>query len=151
MKTYTIVAGVNGTGKSSLSGVLKAERSDLECRITETTLSGSRAERVIAVARERGYFIRLFYIGLNSCEESIKRIKNRVEKGGHGIDSNTVRTRFDKRFDSLTKILPLCNEAYFYDNENGFAQVAEYKNGEIIFRNGAKPQWLDELCNHHNK
>ena len=29
MKTYTIIAGVNGVGKSSLTGVLKAERNDL--------------------------------------------------------------------------------------------------------------------------
>lgn len=29
MKIYTIIGGVNGTGKSSLTGVLKAQRSDL--------------------------------------------------------------------------------------------------------------------------
>lgn len=29
MKLYTIIAGINGAGKSSLTGVLKAERSDL--------------------------------------------------------------------------------------------------------------------------
>ena len=29
MKTYTIIGGVNGTGKSSLTGVLKAQRNDL--------------------------------------------------------------------------------------------------------------------------
>ena len=29
MKLYTIIGGVNGAGKSSLTGVLKAERSDL--------------------------------------------------------------------------------------------------------------------------
>ena len=29
MKLYTIISGVNGCGKSSLTGALKAERSDL--------------------------------------------------------------------------------------------------------------------------
>lgn len=29
MKVYTVIGGVNGAGKSSLTGVLKAERSDL--------------------------------------------------------------------------------------------------------------------------
>ena len=29
MKLYTIIAGVNGVGKSSLTGALKGERSDL--------------------------------------------------------------------------------------------------------------------------
>jgi predicted ABC-type ATPase len=181
MKTYTIVAGVNGTGKSSLSGVLRAQRSDLGhiidvdkiavengysqigagraaiVRINgllsaglsltqETTLSGHRAERLVKAARDSGYFIRLFYIGLNSCEESVKRIKNRVEKGGHGIDGQTVINRFSARFDSLLRVLPFCDEAYFYDNENGFVEVAEYRNGELIIRDGIKPPWLRELA-----
>ena len=29
MKVYTIIGGVNGTGKSSLTGVLRAQRNDL--------------------------------------------------------------------------------------------------------------------------
>lgn len=29
MKTYTIIAGVNGAGKSSLTGVLRQEMNDL--------------------------------------------------------------------------------------------------------------------------
>ena len=29
MKRYTVIAGVNGAGKSSLTGALKAERTDL--------------------------------------------------------------------------------------------------------------------------
>ena len=180
MKAYTIVAGVNGTGKSSLLGVLKEQMADLgyiidvdkitagngyspieagRAAITqidrllsigapftqETTLSGLRTEKTIKTARDSGYFIRLYYIGLNTCEESIKRIKNRVEKGGHNIDSKTVAARFNTRFDSLLKILPFCNEAYFMDNENGFKSVAEYKNGELIVRDGPKPLWLAEL------
>jgi predicted ABC-type ATPase len=163
-----------------LSGVLKAERSDLGhiidvdkiaaesgrgpvgagraaiARIDgflsagasftqETTLSGRRTEKLVKAARELGYFVRLFYIGLNSCEESVKRIKNRVEKGGHGIDSQTVKNRFNTRFDSLLKILPFCNEAHFYDNENGFVEVAEYRNGELLTRDGVRPVWLQEL------
>ena len=34
MKTYTIIGGVNGTGKSSLTGVLKTKKTDL-CRIID--------------------------------------------------------------------------------------------------------------------
>ena len=29
MRTYTIIGGVNGTGKSSMTGVLKVQRNDL--------------------------------------------------------------------------------------------------------------------------
>lgn len=112
MKTYTIIGGVNGTGKSSLTGVLKAETADLGKIIDvdklnikygdviaggkaavklisdcinngisftqETTLSGHKTASTAKLAREKGYFVRLYYVGLSSVEESIKRIANRA-------------------------------------------------------------------------
>ena len=131
MKLYTIIGGVNGCGKSSLTGALKAERSDLgllidvdklaaqlgspveggkaavrkidECLekgisfTQETTLSGARTERTIRRAKERGYTIRLYYIGLDTMEESLGRIANRVAKGGHDIPREDVERRFSTR------------------------------------------------------
>ena len=180
MKTYTIIAGVNGTGKSSLSGVLKEERGDLGLIVDvdkiavehqcgplqagkiavakmeealekgqsftqETTLSGARTERFVREAKECGYTVRLCYIGLNSAEESVKRIQNRVAKGGHNIDRADVNRRFNKRFDDLVKILPHCDEALLYDNENGFEVVGEVKNGRVALKGDSKPEWLKGL------
>ncbi len=180
MKTYTVIAGVNGTGKSSMSGVLQTQRGDLGLIVDvdriavehkcgayaagkiavsqmrnalargdsftqETTLSGMRTERFAKEAKEAGYFIRLFYIGLDSAEESVKRIENRVTKGGHGIDRKDVSRRFAKRFEDLLKVLPYCDEAGFYDNENGFELVGEYRDGRFTRRNGNAPKWLQLL------
>lgn len=181
MKLYTIIAGVNGAGKSSLTGALKAERSDLGIIIDvdkisaelkspiaggkaaieriedalrrglsftqETTLSGYRTEKTIQRAKESGYIIRLYYVGLDTADESIKRIENRVSKGGHDIPTENVLRRFQNRFQDLNKILPYCDEAVFFDNENGFVEVAEYKNGELIAKGNVKPQWLVSLEN----
>lgn len=41
-------------------------------------------------------------------------------------------------------MLPYCNEVRFYDNENGFVEVGEYKNGGLIVK-GTAPKWIDEL------
>ena len=180
MKTFTIIGGVNGVGKSSLTGVLAAESTDLGIiidtdKITaslngnklqggkeaikrinnslkmginftqETTLSGSRTIKTIKKAQELNYFIRLYYIGVNSVDESLRRIKNRVEKGGHNIPANDVERRYNKRFEDLSEILPYCNEVKFYDNENGFTEIAEYKNGELIIKKSAIPIWITDL------
>lgn len=180
MKIYTIIAGVNGVGKSSLTGVLVAENNDLGViidtdKITvelgndkikggktaieringslekginftqETTLSGSRTLKTIKRAIELDYYIRLYYIGVNTADESIKRIKNRVEKGGHNISDNDVIRRYNKRFDDLLAVLPYCNEARFFDNENGFVEKAEYRNGELIIKSNNVPEWLNDL------
>ena len=180
MKIYTIIGGVNGVGKSSLTGGLAAESNDLGViidtdKITaslggdkikggkaaierinsslekginftqETTLSGSRTLKTIKRARELDYFIRLYYVGVNSADESIKRIKNRVEKGGHNIPENDVMRIYSKRFEDLANILPYCNEVRFYDNENGFVEKAEYKNGRLIAKSNIIPEWIKEL------
>lgn len=179
MKLYTIIGGVNGCGKSSLTGALKAERSDLGLIIDvdklaaqlgspveggkaavrkidqclekgisftqETTLSGARTERTIRRAKERGYTIRLYYIGLDTMEESLGRIRNRVAKGGHDIPKEDVERRFQSRFSDVLRVLPYCDEARFFDNDNGFVEVAEYRNGELIPRVSNPPRWLLEL------
>ena len=179
MQIYTIIGGVNGCGKSSLTGALKAERSDLgliidvdklaaqlgspveggkaavrkidECLekgisfTQETTLSGARTERTIRRAKERGYTIRLYYIGLDTMEESLGRIANRVAKGGHDIPREDVERRFSTRFADVLRVLPYCDEARFFDNDNGFVEVAEYRTGELIPRVSTPPRWLLEL------
>lgn len=166
MKLYTIIGGVNGCGKSSLTGALKAERSDLgtvldgdrpstidECLekgisfTQETTLSGARTERTIRRAKDLGYTIRLYYIGLDTVEESLGRIRNRVAKGGHNIPREDVERRFSTRFADVLRVLPYCDEARFFDNDNGFVEVAEYRNGELFPRVADPPRWLRELQN----
>ena len=36
-------------------------------------------------------------------------------------------------------------EVKFYDNENGFVEKAEYRNGKLIIKSKSIPCWLDEL------
>lgn len=139
MKIYTLIGGVNGAGKSSLTGSLRSERNDfgivvdpdkltIQCggdeyeggklaveRIEralmdgvnftqETTLSGGYPKRLCKRAKEAGYYIRLYYVGLDTAEESIRRIRNRVERGGHDIPTKDVNARFSHRFEDVLKI-----------------------------------------------
>ena len=90
------------------------------CFTQETTLSGKKTLNTIKRAIEKDYYIRLYYVGLDTLEESLLRIENRVKRGGHNIDNEAVTKRFEKRFDDVALILPYCNEATFYDNDNVF-------------------------------
>ena len=180
MKYYTIIGGVNGTGKSSFTGVLKTQTTNLGtiidvdkitaqgkltalqggklaldkiesclvkgvCFTQESTLAGHRTEHTAARAKEQGYYIRLYYIGLDTPEESIARIENRVRRGGHGISDEDVYRRFAGRWEAVSKILPFCDEAHFFDNNNGFVEVAEYRNGELITKGDLRPEWVIQL------
>lgn len=56
-----------------------------------------------------------------------------------------VKRRFSGRFKALAKVLPYCDEAIFFDNENGFREVGEYRNGELI-PFGDSPEWFCQLA-----
>lgn len=60
----------------------------------ETTLSGHRIKRTIQRVKDKGYSVRLYYIGLDTVEESKCRIANRVVRGGHNIPEKDVDRRF---------------------------------------------------------
>lgn len=111
----------------------------------ETTLSGRRTEATAKEVKEKGYHVRLFYIGLDTATESLARIQNRVRRGGHDIPENDVERRFAGRWEAVAKILPYCDEAEFYDNDNGFVKVAEYRNGELRTVGRHRPKWLEDL------
>lgn len=89
--------------------------------------------------------MRLYYIGLGSAAESVSRIANRVKRGGHDIPTQDVERRFAGRWEAVAKVLPYCDEAEFYDNDNGFQLVAEYRNGELRTVGNIVPKWLSEL------
>ena len=84
-------------------------------------------------------------------EESLLRIENRVKKGEHNVLPETVMDRFEKRFEDLLAIPPYCNEATFYDNNNGFVTVAKYKNGELQAVGNPSLKWLSELLDKMDK
>lgn len=172
MKMYTIIGGVNGVGKSSFIGALKELTTTLGIIIDtgkistgdetlvnkirecidrnvsfsqETTLSEYIAEAAAKEAKKLGYYVRMFYIGLDTVDESLQRIENRVKRGGHNIPQDDVTRRFNERWDAVAKVLPYCDEAEFYDNDNGFVKVAEYRNGEFRRIGSNTCTWADEL------
>ena len=112
----------------------------------ETTLSGHRPKAAAKRAKEAGYYIRLYYVGLDTAEESKRRIANRVARGGHNIGEADVERRFAGRWEALRAVLPFCDEAAFYDNDNGFVEVAAYRNGELILEGEHRPRWIVELA-----
>lgn len=169
MKIYTIIGGVNGVGKSSLTGVLKSCMTDLGVIVNldngenavrliedciakhvsftqETTLDRHRIRQTARRVRDAGYSVRLFYVGLDTAGESLRRIANRVSKGGHDVPSGDVERRFLHRWAAVAEILPYCDEAVFYDNDNGFAEVASYRNGELVLEGDYRPCWIVQLA-----
>ncbi len=61
----------------------------------ETTLATRSLMRTIEEAKENGYEVTLLYFWINSPELAVKRVRDRVEAGGHSIPENVIRRRYD--------------------------------------------------------
>lgn len=154
----TVVAGVNGAGKSSIVGATireaggryynpdeearalrashpqisqadanasawEAGRRGLERAIArredfvfETTLGGRTIARLLGQAIDAGLEVAVRYVGLDSPERHIARVRARVAAGGHDIPESTIRERYEESRRNLIALLPLLSSLVVYDN-----------------------------------
>ncbi len=98
----------------------------------ESTLSGRTYATMIREARSAGYQIRICYLALPSVQYSIRRVRERVKKGGHNVPLADLKRRFDpSRSNFFELYLPLAHEAALYDATwHRPRLVAEWSGGE---------------------
>ncbi|TAM67177.1 AAA family ATPase [Mycobacterium sp.] len=82
----------------------------------ETTLGGNTMPGLLAEAARRGIEVCVFYVGLDSADTCIERVRQRVHAGGHDISEADIRRRYRHSLINLVKLLPLLTELRVYDN-----------------------------------
>lgn len=60
----------------------------------ETTLSTKSYINLVRRAQEKGFSVRILFFWLNSPELAIRRVAERVAKGGHNIPEPIIRRRY---------------------------------------------------------
>jgi len=73
--------------------------------------------------RNAGYEIHLIFMGLNSIEESIQRVEQRVRLGGHKVAEPSIRYNYEHGFKNLYKHFHEFDSVTLYDN--AIADIAE--------------------------
>ncbi|RMD04173.1 ATPase [Clostridium autoethanogenum] len=185
MATYTIFAGVNGAGKTSIYKSVYYQRNKNEERINtdemvarigswkdnnlqikcareavklinyyiennisfnqETTLSGKSIVRNIKKAKEKGFYVVMNFIGVNSPKIAKERVKIRVLKGGHGIADDAVERRYYESLENLRTLLCICDEMNIYDNTKQIEEIAYLVNGAIKWKSENMPKWIRKI------
>ena len=82
----------------------------------ETTLGGHTITDLLEQASARGIEVRIWYVGLNSPQLHIARVRSRVKKGGHDIPEPRIHERYDASRLNLIRLLPGLSELWVYDN-----------------------------------
>ncbi len=156
--TITVLAGVNGAGKSSVAGAyLRAAggnyynpdeftRSLLRSNpgldpteanalawtrgkemlehaiaegtdfVFETTLGAKTIPQLLAQAAKEGMAVKIFFVGLTSAEQHLRRVAARVAAGGHDIAEAKIRERWVNSRLNLVRLLPHLAELMVWDN-----------------------------------
>ena len=60
--------------------------------------------------------IKIWFVGLESPELHIARVRSRVASGGHDIPEANIRERFDHSRMNLIRLMPRLTELLVYDN-----------------------------------
>jgi len=184
---YTIIAGVNGSGKSTIyhSGILDSQNMGIRINVDEliqkeyqnkwndkmiqmeaglrivkqindcldngksfnqeTTLSGGTTFYTIKRAKEKGFKISLYYIGLENVELSIQRVRERVDKGGHGIDRETLLNRYRISLNNLKEAVRLCDNVVIYDNSRNFEKTLDVRDNTLRYCAKVIPDYYKEI------
>jgi predicted ABC-type ATPase len=82
----------------------------------ETTLGGNTIPALLDSALSGGLEVRVWYVGLDSVDLHIARVKARVGKGGHSIPEQKIRDRYDRSRLNLIRLMPRLTELLLYDN-----------------------------------
>ena len=98
----------------------------------ETTFSGRTYAPMLQAARRHGYTIEMHYLWVPRVSICLRRIRNRVKKGGHNIPEADVRRRYPTSIRNFfTLYLGLADEATLWDvSQQPSRRVAKWLGGQ---------------------
>lgn len=82
----------------------------------ETVLSTERNIMLLEKVREKGYFIRCYYVLTVDPMINVWRVKSRVESGGHDVPEEKIIKRYDKALELIKDLVKICDVCHIYDN-----------------------------------
>ena len=108
----------------------EADLSDKRAFCFETVLSTPRNLELLKRAREKGYFIRCYYVLTVAPLINVYRVKARVASGGHDVPVEKIYARYDRAMTLVPKVVAVSDICHIYDNsaEEPFRIFKKRKN-----------------------
>lgn len=82
----------------------------------ETVLSTERNLKLLERAKEKGYFIRCYYVLTADPMINVLRVRSRVESGGHDVPEEKIISRYDRALALVKDLVKVCDVCHIYDN-----------------------------------
>ncbi len=100
----------------------------------ESTLSGRTYAAMLREAQRAGYVVQVCYLWLPNVKQSLRRVRERVRKGGHDVPTADIRRRFLPSLRNFFALyLPLADEALLFRAASQSPQlIASWKAGHCV-------------------
>ena len=109
----------------------------------ETVMSTDRNLKLLKRAKEKGYFIRCYYILTADPQINIFRIQSRVEEGGHDVPADKTISRYYKALGLVKDVVAVCDVCHIYDNsEDKPFRIFKKRKNECYYQEC--DDWLKE-------
>lgn len=70
----------------------------------------------MAQGKEKGYFIRCYYVLTADPMINVFRVRARVKMGGHDVPEEKIINRYDKALALVQDVVEICDICHIYDN-----------------------------------
>ena len=110
-------------------GELQRHFNNHESFAFETTLAGKTYLRYITTWQAAGYRVELIFLTLNSADEAVARVAQRVKQGGHDIPEPVIRRRFAAGLENFTQHYAAVVDAWaLYDNSGDLPRLVDWRD-----------------------
>lgn len=82
----------------------------------ETVLSTPRNIDLLRRAKDAGYYVIGFFVLTCHPDINVQRVSERVERGGHDVPEDKIRSRYERSLKNLPLLQEICDELYVFDN-----------------------------------
>ncbi|MCL2716220.1 MAG: zeta toxin family protein [Alphaproteobacteria bacterium] len=116
--------------------------------VTETTFSHPSKLQLIHDAREAGFYVVLYHVGVDRVELSVTRVAQRVHEGEHNVPEDKIRERFERNQPLIRSAVLSADIGFVYDNSSfncAPERVILFRNGVVMDRARRMPAWAATL------
>lgn len=113
--------------------------------IFETVFSTKEKLDFVRRAKEKGFFVRMFFVSTSSPIINAARIAHRVLNGGHDVPISKIISRYSRSLVNVVDAAAIADRTYIYDNSidgEPARLLFRMAGGAIVKRYGGElPEW----------
>jgi len=111
----------------------------------ETVLSTERNLNLLKRAKDKGYFIRCYYVLTADPMINVLRVRSRVESGGHDVPEEKIIARYDRALLLVRDLVRICDICHIYDNSGNKPFRIFKKRKEAVYYEECDDWYFEDI------